>query len=68
MENVKDISFDENGNPTITLNDGTTTSYVPVSSQTSTGGLGVTSLSVVVNGTAFEYDNGSFAAQGSSSN
>lgn len=30
MENVKDISFDENGNPTITLNDGTVTSYVPV--------------------------------------
>jgi hypothetical protein len=28
MENIKDISFDANGNPTITLNDGTVTSYV----------------------------------------
>jgi hypothetical protein len=28
MENVKDISFDSNGNPTITLNDETVTSYV----------------------------------------
>lgn len=28
MENIKDIAFDASGNPTITLNDGTVTSYV----------------------------------------
>jgi hypothetical protein len=28
MENIKDISFDANGNPTITLNDDTVTNYV----------------------------------------
>jgi hypothetical protein len=53
MENVKDISFDDSGNPTITLNDGTVTSYVPVTaaapapSQTVTLAAGETLLVTV---------------------